>query len=165
MSRNSLGCEMNTHIKNLAVRKTRSGIWTRCGGFLHAVGAPQQAQVVLDIRKELIRVQQAERKGAVKRAMRRRSTARLFQGCGARRYVITLGDNVANGRPKDKARLLQFIESGALSSERFQRILERHALAGSWRKFEQQFLESWPLKSPRSSRVNRPTERSWRPAQ
>ena len=46
------------------------------------------------------------------------------------------------GRPKDKARLLQFIESGALSAERFQNILERHALAGSWRKFEQQFLES-----------------------
>jgi len=46
------------------------------------------------------------------------------------------------GRPKDKARLLQFIESGALSSERFQNILERHALAGSRRKFEQQFHES-----------------------
>ena len=46
------------------------------------------------------------------------------------------------GRPKDKARLLQFIESGALSLERFQNILERHTLAGSWRKFEQQFLES-----------------------
>ena len=46
------------------------------------------------------------------------------------------------GRPKDKARLLQFMEWGALSSERFQSILERHALAGSWRKFEQQFLDS-----------------------
>lgn len=46
------------------------------------------------------------------------------------------------GRPKDKARLLQFIESGALSPERFENILERHALAGNWRKFEQQFLES-----------------------
>ncbi len=45
------------------------------------------------------------------------------------------------GRPKDKARLLQFIESGTLSTERFQNILERHSLAGSWRKFEQQFLE------------------------
>jgi hypothetical protein len=45
------------------------------------------------------------------------------------------------GRAKDKARLLQFIESGALSSERFQSILERHALDVSWRKFEQQFLE------------------------
>jgi hypothetical protein len=53
-----------------------------------------------------------------------------------------LGDNVANGRPKDKARLLQFIEAGALSTERSQNILERHALAGSWEKFEQQFIES-----------------------
>jgi hypothetical protein len=36
------------------------------------------------------------------------------------------------GRPKDKARLLQFIESGTLSADRFQNnILERHALAGS----------------------------------
>ena len=46
------------------------------------------------------------------------------------------------GPPKEKARLLQFIESGTLSTERFQNILERHSLAGSWRKFEQQFLES-----------------------
>jgi hypothetical protein len=46
------------------------------------------------------------------------------------------------GRPKDKARLLQLIESGTLSSERFQNILEGHVLAGSWRKFEQQFLDS-----------------------
>jgi hypothetical protein len=46
------------------------------------------------------------------------------------------------GRPKDKARLLQFIESGTLSADRFQNILERHALAGSWKKFEQQFIES-----------------------
>jgi hypothetical protein len=46
------------------------------------------------------------------------------------------------GRPKDKARLLQFTESDTLSWVRFQSILERHALAGSWRKFEQHFLES-----------------------
>jgi hypothetical protein len=46
------------------------------------------------------------------------------------------------GRPKDKARLLQFIDSGTLSADRFQNILERYALAGSWRKFKQQFLES-----------------------
>jgi hypothetical protein len=44
--------------------------------------------------------------------------------------------------PDFEARLLQFIEAGALSPERFQNILERHSLAGSWRKFEQQFLES-----------------------
>jgi len=46
------------------------------------------------------------------------------------------------GRPKDKARLLQFIESGVMSSEQFQNIVKRHALSGRWKKFEQQFLES-----------------------
>ena len=46
------------------------------------------------------------------------------------------------GRPKDKARLLQFLESGTMSTDRFQNILKEHALAGSWRKFEQQFLET-----------------------
>lgn len=40
------------------------------------------------------------------------------------------------GRTKYKARLLQFIESGTLSSEQFENILERHALAGSWRQFK-----------------------------
>ena len=45
------------------------------------------------------------------------------------------------GRPKDKARLLQFLESGTLEVERFQQVLERHALLKVWKKFEQQFLE------------------------
>jgi hypothetical protein len=45
------------------------------------------------------------------------------------------------GRPKDKARLLQFLESGILDVERFQHVLERHALLKLWKKFEQQFLE------------------------
>ena len=44
------------------------------------------------------------------------------------------------GRAKDKARLLQFIESGALDTQKFQAILDRHNLAGHWKKFEQQFL-------------------------
>lgn len=44
------------------------------------------------------------------------------------------------GRAKDKARLLQFIESGVLDEQRFQTILERHQLTTQWRKFEQQFL-------------------------
>jgi hypothetical protein len=48
----------------------------------------------------------------------------------------------ACGMPRIAWVELQFIESGALSAERFQNILERHALVGSWRKFEQQFLES-----------------------
>lgn len=44
------------------------------------------------------------------------------------------------GCAKDKARLLQFIESGALDIQIFQAILVRHNLAAIWKKFEQQFL-------------------------
>lgn len=44
------------------------------------------------------------------------------------------------GRGKDKARLLQFIESGLLDAARFQDILTRHHLAGAWQTFERQFL-------------------------
>ncbi|HAR46929.1 MAG: hypothetical protein A2X57_00370 [Nitrospirae bacterium GWD2_57_8] len=44
------------------------------------------------------------------------------------------------GRPKDKARLLQFIESGALDAQRFQTILARHGLSGRWQQFERTFL-------------------------
>ena len=62
-----------------------------------------------------------------------------FRGAPAE-YLAAIA--LQTGRPKDKARLLQFIESGTLSAERFQNILERHSLAASWRKFEQQFLES-----------------------
>lgn len=45
------------------------------------------------------------------------------------------------GRAKDKARLLQFIEAGALDAPRFQTIVERHGLVDAWHRFEQQFLE------------------------
>lgn len=44
------------------------------------------------------------------------------------------------GRAKDKARVLQFIEAGALDPARFQAILSRHGLVDAWRKFERQFL-------------------------
>jgi hypothetical protein len=44
------------------------------------------------------------------------------------------------GRAKDKARLLQFIESDALDIQKFLAILERHHLTAVWKKFEQQFL-------------------------
>ena len=39
------------------------------------------------------------------------------------------------GRSKDKARLLQFIETGALDPARFQAILSRHGLLEAWRRF------------------------------
>ena len=45
------------------------------------------------------------------------------------------------GRARDKARLLQFIETGALDTNKFQEIIKRHELAGKWQQFEQQFLE------------------------
>lgn len=46
------------------------------------------------------------------------------------------------GRAKDKARLLQFVEAGALDASRFQAILSRHGLVDRWQQFERQFLTS-----------------------
>jgi hypothetical protein len=48
------------------------------------------------------------------------------------------------GRAKDKARLLQFIETGALDAARFQAILGRHRLQAAWQRFEKQFLGDSP---------------------
>jgi hypothetical protein len=48
------------------------------------------------------------------------------------------------GRAKDKARLLQFVESAALDAGRFQAILARHGLVDAWHKFERQFLSDAP---------------------
>jgi hypothetical protein len=44
------------------------------------------------------------------------------------------------GRAKDKARLLQFVEEGAIDARRFQEIVKRHDLLDAWVKFERQFL-------------------------
>lgn len=44
-------------------------------------------------------------------------------------------------RAKDKARLLQFVEAGALDAKRLQTILTRHGLLGRWRQFERTFLQ------------------------
>jgi len=48
------------------------------------------------------------------------------------------------GRAKDKARLLQFIETGTLDAPRFQGILTRHGLIEAWQCFEKQFLADTP---------------------
>jgi hypothetical protein len=48
------------------------------------------------------------------------------------------------GRAKDKARLLQFIEAGALDAVRFQAIVTRHGVSGAWQRFEKQFLSDAP---------------------
>lgn len=45
------------------------------------------------------------------------------------------------GRAKDKARLLQFIEAGALDSSRFEQIITHHNLVDQWHQFQRQFLE------------------------
>jgi len=48
------------------------------------------------------------------------------------------------GRAKDKARLLQFVEAGALDATRFQAMLARYGLVDAWGKFERQFLSETP---------------------
>lgn len=48
------------------------------------------------------------------------------------------------GRAKDKARLLQFIESQALDTGRFQDIVLRHGMHSAWQRFERQFLGDSP---------------------
>jgi hypothetical protein len=48
------------------------------------------------------------------------------------------------GRGKDKARLLQFVESAALDAARFQSILSLHGLESAWKTFERQFLDHSP---------------------
>jgi hypothetical protein len=58
--------------------------------------------------------------------------------------AITAINQMETARAKDKARLLQFIEVGALHTARFQAILARHGLLDAWRKFERQFLSDAP---------------------
>ncbi len=48
------------------------------------------------------------------------------------------------GRAKDKSRLLEFVEAGALDVARFLDILSRHGLIAVWERFEQQFLRDAP---------------------
>ncbi len=48
------------------------------------------------------------------------------------------------GRPKDKARLLQFIEAGILDESALRAIRIRHNLEEKWRRFEDQFLRGEP---------------------
>ena len=48
------------------------------------------------------------------------------------------------GRPKDKARLVQFIEAVALDTARFEDIVTSHHLTDALRRFRRQFLEDTP---------------------
>jgi hypothetical protein len=44
------------------------------------------------------------------------------------------------GRAKDKARVLQFVESDAVDRARFEAIIANHGLTPRWKRFQQQFL-------------------------
>ena len=44
------------------------------------------------------------------------------------------------GRPKDKIRVAQFIESGILDENKLRQILERHGLLAKWKKFNDKYL-------------------------
>jgi len=48
------------------------------------------------------------------------------------------------GRAKGKARLLQFLEEGALDGPRFQEIVQRYGLVDAWTRFERQFISDKP---------------------
>lgn len=48
------------------------------------------------------------------------------------------------GRAKDKARLLLFLETGALDPVQFQNIIARHGLLEAWKRFQNQFLDDTP---------------------
>lgn len=48
------------------------------------------------------------------------------------------------GRGKDKARLLQFVESGVLDATRFEEIVRRFGLTAKWDTFRAQFLGGTP---------------------
>jgi hypothetical protein len=67
---------------------------------------------------------------------------------GARARVFTAEHLAAialqTGRAKDKARLLQFVETGALDAVQFQEILFRHGLQSAWQRFQKQFLSENP---------------------
>ena len=48
------------------------------------------------------------------------------------------------GRAKDKSRLLQFVEAGAMDAARFEAMVKRHGLQPAWERFRQQFLSDPP---------------------
>lgn len=48
------------------------------------------------------------------------------------------------GRSKDKARLLQFLESGTVKVEIFEDIVSRHGLTQAWTVFRRQFFGNQP---------------------
>lgn len=63
---------------------------------------------------------------------------------GVRTWVMSAGDLVAialrTGRPRNHARILQFIEQSAFDRPRLQSILKRHGLVSKWEQFESRYL-------------------------
>ncbi len=63
---------------------------------------------------------------------------------GEKTYVMSAEHLAAialrTGRPKDFARLLQFLEAGVLDLDKLKLILNRHGLAPKWEQFEQRYL-------------------------
>jgi hypothetical protein len=53
-------------------------------------------------------------------------------------YLVIAG--WPTGRPKDHARLVQFVDSGILDTERLDDILSRHGLLEKWRQFRDRFF-------------------------
>lgn len=64
---------------------------------------------------------------------------------GVRTWVMTAEHLVAialqTGRAKDFSRILQFVESGTLMSEKLDSILSRHGLLAKWEQFGDKFLK------------------------
>ncbi len=56
----------------------------------------------------------------------------------------TWRQSLKTGRSKDKARLLQFLESGVLNAQKFGELVTRHGLSVVWTRFGQQFLSDEP---------------------
>ena len=65
---------------------------------------------------------------------------------GVKTRVMTAEHLVAlalrTGRAKDFARILQFIEAGALETDRLNQVLDRHQLLEKWQKFGDRFLKN-----------------------
>lgn len=64
---------------------------------------------------------------------------------GIRTWVMKAEHLVAialrTGRPKDRSRVLQFLEQRAVDRNKLQRIIEEHGLTSKWNQFEQRYLD------------------------
>ena len=64
---------------------------------------------------------------------------------GVRTWVMTAEHLVAlalrTGRAKDHARIVQFLEQGAVDPDKLNLILMRHGLVPKWEQFERKYLE------------------------